>query len=188
MPHSVPKSSVPGPPAEVPAGRSIGRFFSIVPLAVWLGLAGLFGGVVGLGGFTFTYANGFSYLSNDPAACANCHIMRDVYDAWNHSSHKAVAVCNDCHTPHNLVGKYTIKALDGMRHSIAFTLGGFPEPIQIGTFDRNIAWDNCIRCHGDLVSQMLGYPAAAPSGAAPDGGEANLTDCLRCHSSVGHNQ
>jgi cytochrome c nitrite reductase small subunit len=30
----------------------------------------------------------------------NCHIMRDQFEGWSHSSHKAVAACNDCHTPH----------------------------------------------------------------------------------------
>ena len=26
-----------------------------------------------VGGYTFVYAKGYSYLTNDPAACANCH-------------------------------------------------------------------------------------------------------------------
>ena len=115
----------------------MGRFLGLFPIWIWLALAGLFGGLVGLGGFTFSYAQGLSYLSNDPRACVNCHVMRDVYDGWSHGSHKAVADCNDCHTPHNLlVAKYAVKALDGFKHSAAFTLGGFPEPIRITPFDR----------------------------------------------------
>lgn len=157
-----------------PPGKGPNWWLGLVPLWALLALAGLAGGVAGLGGFTFTYAQGFSYLSNDPRACANCHIMDDVYDGWSHGSHKAVAVCNDCHTPHNLVGKYAIKALNGFRHSSAFTLGGFPEPIQITPMDREIAYENCIRCHGDLVSPMA------------HAGEADPTDCLRCHRNVGH--
>ena len=27
----------------------------------------------GIGCYTFVYAKGYSYLTNDPAACANCH-------------------------------------------------------------------------------------------------------------------
>jgi hypothetical protein len=27
--------------------------------------------------YTFVYAKGYSYLTNDPGACANCHIMAD---------------------------------------------------------------------------------------------------------------
>ena len=37
---------------------------------------------LGLGLFTFGYARGSSYLTNDPAACANCHIMSEHYAAW----------------------------------------------------------------------------------------------------------
>ena len=59
----------------------------------------LLGIAVGICGFTFTYAKGGSYLTNNPAACANCHVMREQYDDWSKSSHRAVATCNDCHTP-----------------------------------------------------------------------------------------
>ena len=53
---------------------------------------------IGIGAYTFVYAKGGSYLTNDPAACANCHIMDEHYAAWQKSSHHAVAGCNDCHT------------------------------------------------------------------------------------------
>lgn len=71
------------------------------------------GVAAGVGGYTFIYARGASYLTNDPAACANCYVMRDQFDGWAKSSHHAVAVCNDCHTPHDLVGKYMTKGLNG---------------------------------------------------------------------------
>jgi len=144
------------------------------PLWTWLLLAALVGGVVGLGGFTFTYGKGYSYLGNDPRSCANCHVMRDVYDGWNHSSHKSVAACNDCHVPHELVPKYAVKALDGFRHSTAFTLDSFHEPIRPTNLSRNVARENCLRCHGELVESI-----------AYEGG-AHPTDCLRCHARVGH--
>ncbi|HEX6063808.1 MAG TPA: NapC/NirT family cytochrome c, partial [Longimicrobiales bacterium] len=60
----------------------------------------LLGMAIGIGAFTFVYARGSSYMTNDPAACANCHIMSEHYAAWTKSSHRAVAVCNDCHAPH----------------------------------------------------------------------------------------
>ena len=53
------------------------------------------GMVTAVGGYTFIYAKGYSYLTNDPAACANCHVMEDHYRAWMKSSHRAVAACND---------------------------------------------------------------------------------------------
>jgi cytochrome c nitrite reductase small subunit len=132
--------------------------------------------LAGLGTFTFTYAKGTSYLTDDPAACANCHIMREVYDSWSKGSHKAVAACNDCHTPHtSLVEKYAVKAINGVKHSTAFTLGGFPEPIRISPMDRDIALGNCQYCHAP-VTTLISHAGQAQQGL----------DCLHCHSRVGH--
>jgi cytochrome c nitrite reductase small subunit len=36
----------------------------------------LVGTTLGLGLFTFHYAKGTSYMSNDPLVCANCHVMQ----------------------------------------------------------------------------------------------------------------
>lgn len=142
----------------------------------WLGLllAGVAGGIVGLGGFTFAYAEGTSYFSDDPAACINCHVMRDVYDGWNHGSHKAVATCNDCHTPHYWPDKYIIKGINGWNHSVAFTTGNFPEPIQITPLNRRVTQETCLYCHGDMVVAISHEDSPDP------------TDCLTCHAGVGH--
>ncbi len=77
----------------------MGRVTGAVIAAAAIGVA------VGLGAFTFVYAKGASYLSTDSAVCANCHIMSEHFAAWQKGSHKA-ATCNECHTSHNLVGKY----------------------------------------------------------------------------------
>jgi len=63
------------------------------------------GVLTGLGCFTFQYAQGLSYFSNDPNACANCQVMRDYLDSWQKSSHHGRAVCNDCHSPHEPLPK-----------------------------------------------------------------------------------
>lgn len=162
--------------AKVPVQMRFGwqRVFARVPLWAWLAFAGLGGGIIGLGGFTFAYAEGASYFSNDPQACVNCHIMQEVFDGWNHGSHKAVAVCNDCHTPHTFPAKYVIKGINGWNHSVAFTTGNFPEPIRITDLNREVAQENCLYCHGDLV--------VAISHKASD----DPTDCLACHAGVGH--
>jgi cytochrome c nitrite reductase small subunit len=44
-------------------------------------LSVLLGIMTGLGVFTFRFAEGFSYFTSDPDACANCRIMRDYQDA-----------------------------------------------------------------------------------------------------------
>jgi cytochrome c nitrite reductase small subunit len=142
----------------------------------WSGLvvAAAIGLAVGVGGFTFVYARGASYLTNDPAACANCHVMREHYAGWLASSHRAVAACNDCHTPPGAVGKYLTKASNGWWHSVAFTTGRFPEPIRITPRNRAVTEQACRACHRDVVEAI-----AAPSGGA---GPA----CARCHAAVGH--
>ncbi len=153
----------------------LGAMATAVPFWAWLLVFAIAGGIVGLGAFTFTYAEGFSYLSDDPHACANCHVMREVFDGWNHGSHKAVAVCNDCHTPHtSIIAKYAVKAVNGFKHSAAFTLDAIPDPIRIVSFDREIAYDNCLGCHGSMVSAIAHVDNPAP------------TDCFVCHAGVGH--
>jgi cytochrome c nitrite reductase small subunit len=147
---------------------AVGGVFSVV-LATLVGVLG------GVGAFTFGYGKGASYLSNDPTACVNCHVMQGHFDSWQNSSHRHVAVCNDCHLPHNYVGKWVTKADNGFFHSLAFTLENFHEPIQIKSRNRRVTQQACLSCHAELVHQML--PAA-------DDGE-NLM-CIHCHSDVGH--
>ena len=65
---------------------------------------------IGTGGYTLYYAKGFSYLTDDPKACTNCHVMEPMYNSWQRGSHHAVTVCNDCHTPKNFFNKYLVKA------------------------------------------------------------------------------
>ncbi len=133
------------------------------------------GVAVGLGLYTFVYARGASYLTNDPAACANCHIMSEHHDGWIKSSHRHVALCNDCHTPHRLIPKYATKASNGFWHSFAFTSGEFPEPLRIKQSNRRVTEAQCRRCHAAIV--------AAIDGGHPGSGKL---ECLRCHGRVGH--
>jgi formate-dependent nitrite reductase cytochrome c552 subunit len=84
----------------------------VEPPAAVLILVVAVGFALGVDACTFVYARGASYLTNDPAACANCHVMRVQYDGWIAGSHRA-AVCNDCHTPPGPLGKHTTKALNG---------------------------------------------------------------------------
>lgn len=129
--------------------------------------------LLGLGVFTFIYARGGSYLSDDPQACVNCHIMNDVYNSWSRSSHQAVATCNACHVPHDFFGKWLSKARNGLKHSIAFTLQNFPEPIRISEVNHKILQANCIECHSIMVSEIVH--------------EANADRaCFACHRGVGH--
>ncbi|HEX7289136.1 MAG TPA: cytochrome c nitrite reductase small subunit [Candidatus Angelobacter sp.] len=142
-------------------------------------LAILVGAAVGIGGYAFTYAKGYSYLLNDPAACANCHVMRAQYDGWIKSSHHSAAACNDCHTPHNLVGKYAVKATNGFFHSFYFTSGHYPDNVQITSFDREVVESACRHCH-EAITQAID--------AGSIHGRARGIACTRCHLSVGHSE
>jgi cytochrome c nitrite reductase small subunit len=143
--------------------------------AVVLFLASLLGLGAGIASYTFIYAKGYSYLTNDAAACANCHIMREHYDAWVKSSHRAVAACNDCHTPPGLVGKYMTKASNGFWHSFAFTTGRFPEPLRIKSQNLDVTERACRSCHEDIVRAIEHL-----------GDRSGELSCVRCHADVGH--
>jgi cytochrome c nitrite reductase small subunit len=138
-------------------------------------LAIMLGVLLGVGAFTFGYGKGWSYLSHDPAACINCHVMQDHYDSWQNSSHRHVAVCNDCHLPHDFVGKWTTKGENGFFHSLAFTLQNFDEPIRIKPRNREVTQSACLHCHKSIVNDML---PEDPHGEAPS--------CVHCHTDVGH--
>jgi cytochrome c nitrite reductase small subunit len=139
------------------------------------GIALTLGAAAGLGCFTFVYGKGASYLGNDPNACANCHIMQDHLDAYVKSSHRAVATCNDCHTPPGFIAKYFTKAEHGFFHSLAFTTGNFHDPIEIKERSRRVTENACRKCHQDIVHDIDRTTASY----------GNIS-CIRCHSSVGH--
>jgi len=141
-----------------------------------LTLAVLLGLLLGVGLFTFNYAEGLSYFSSDPKACANCHIMNDQYDSWTKSSHHAAAKCVDCHLPHEIAPKLIAKADNGYRHSKGFTLNDFHEPIMITPRNSRILQDNCLACHGDFVHDILPGSSTDP----------DAIRCVHCHSTVGH--
>ena len=141
----------------------------LILTGVMVGLA------AGVGAYTFYYAKGYSYLSNDPAACVNCHVMRDNYTAWQVRPHR-FATCNDCHIPPGLVPKYATKAANGFLHSWAFTTGRFHEPIRIKSFNRAVTESACRHCHGAMVHDM----------ETVDRSREDRIRCLHCHSAVGH--
>ncbi|RPI55082.1 MAG: cytochrome c nitrite reductase small subunit [Acidobacteria bacterium] len=137
----------------------------------------LVGVVVGIGSYTFLYAKGYSYLTNDPRACANCHVMQDHFDAWTRASHRTVAVCNDCHTPSALVPKYLTKAQNGFWHSFYFTTGRYPDPLRMTPRNQRVTELACRTCHAEMTASI--------DPAHGDAGRLGL-QCSSCHNEVGH--
>ena len=168
-------------PASKPAAHSR-------PWLAWTAAMAV-GACVGLGGFTFVYARGYSYMTDDPVACANCHVMAEQLAGWSRGSHRSVAVCNDCHTPASVAGKYATKATNGFFHSYYFTFGGFPDPIQMTPRNRAITEAACLKCHAEITSSIaapMGRPIPASGQAAPGAHSGSGISCVRCHASVGH--
>ena len=147
----------------------------IAPAVIIVGL--IIGLAVGIGSYTFVYAKGYSYMTNNPAACANCHVMEEYYSAWMKGPHHTVAVCNDCHTPHNIVGKYVVKASNGFWHSFYFTSGHYPDVLEMKKRNVRVTEGACRHCHEDIVQAI-----------ETDPNHRMQLPCLRCHADVGHMQ
>ncbi|GAA4835847.1 cytochrome c nitrite reductase small subunit [Algivirga pacifica] len=140
------------------------------------------GAIVALGLYTAKVANVTSYLSDDPRTCINCHVMTTEYITWQHSSHRGVATCNDCHVPHdNVFKKYAFKAKDGLYHATIYTLRAEPQAIIMHEAGQEAVQNNCIRCHKEQVTD-------AKSVSWVDSHLSDRLDrtCWECHRETPH--
>lgn len=154
-----------------------------VPPPAWrLPVALLIAVGLGLGMAILHVSRATSYLSDDPTACINCHIMIPQYATWSHGAHGRVTVCNDCHVPHdNVFRKYWFKANDGLRHSWKFTFRLEPPVIRAIEESRVVIQENCIRCHGPMVRRVyLENPAYEQVT------DAHTRRCWECHRETPH--
>ncbi len=159
-------------PEILPGKNSRWRTTAVFLIAVFLGI----------GLFLAKEGEVVSYMSDNPEACVNCHVMTPVYNAWMHSSHREWANCNDCHVPHdNIVNKYFFKAKDGLYHASIFTLRAEPDVIKMQEASQKVVQDNCIRCHVQQVTQTK-YDGWIDNHAE------NRTErqCWSCHKEIPH--
>lgn len=153
-----------------------------LPLGVKLAVAGLAGALCGLALFLVHISNFFSYLSDNPKTCVNCHVMVPQYVTWFHSSHREVATCNDCHVPQdNIIKTYGFKAIDGMKHSVIFTLRAEDQAIMIGKMGKSAVQTNCQRCHRQLFEQASYLPQTLKNFHL-----RTERTCWECHREVPH--
>lgn len=155
----------------------------IIPPPKWrvpvLVLSGI---IAGLFCWLFYVSRAYSYLSDEPSTCVNCHIMATQYATWQHSSHREVAGCNDCHVPQdNFFSHYYFKAKDGLRHATIFTLRTEPQTIYIHEAGKEVVQQNCIRCHGPLLTDARMNARSTDMDIFRKG-----QHCLRCHREVPH--
>ncbi|WP_315352973.1 cytochrome c nitrite reductase small subunit [Phocaeicola abscessus] len=143
----------------------------------------LMGIIVGAGGLFLYMLRAHSYLTDEPSACVNCHIMTPYYATWMHSSHSRNATCNDCHVPHdNLVSKWFFKGKDGMNHVSVFLAKGEPQVIQAHEASSQVIMNNCIRCHTQLNTEFVKTGRIDYMMSQAGAGKA----CWDCHRDVPH--
>ena len=142
-------------------------------LPIFVGLIVL---VAALGVFAWA-TDAPAYLRHAPSTCNNCHVMDAQYENWYHAAHARVAVCTDCHLPHqNIVSYYIYKGYSGMKDVLSFTFKTYPVAIRATNQTDQIIQANCIRCHNDTVDNII-------AGAQPFD-----RYCWDCHCSVAHGQ
>lgn len=144
--------------------------------------------VIAIGFFIYLVnaSKALSYLSSDPKACINCHVMNTQYATWQHSSHKDIS-CVQCHLPtDSMVNKYISKARDGWNHSVAFTLNTYSNAIKISDDGARRVQENCISCHSNLVSTLMSN--ADKNHNFKEGEVRSGRKCWECHKSVPHGQ
>lgn len=158
----------------------------LLPSRIWKVFALVVLGVlVGGGGFFLYMLRAHTYLTDDPAACVNCHIMGPYYATWFHSSHARDATCNDCHVPHeNPVKKWAFKGMDGMRHVAVFLTRGEHQVIQANDASAEVIMNNCIRCHTQLNTEFVTTGRIDFMMSQVGEGKA----CWDCHRDVAHGQ
>jgi cytochrome c nitrite reductase small subunit len=141
-------------------------------IALLIGVLALLA-VIGVGLYVTDFT---AYLGNNPTTCNNCHVMDAVYESWYHGGHKLWANCSDCHTPHDLIPKYIVKAQSGFNHVSAFLLGHIPDAIRAKESSLQIVQENCIRCHEEAADNIINGPMAFDR------------YCFDCHRSVSHGE
>lgn len=159
------------------------KFLSYIPKKFITPLFILAGIICGLGAYIIYMSRAYSYLSDDPSACINCHIMTPFYQSWNHSSHAQWASCNDCHVPHdNVFSKYAFKAKDGLYHAAVFTMNAEPNVIRPREASYEVIMNNCIRCHTELNTEFVKTGMIDYADTQKGKGKA----CWDCHTEVPH--
>ncbi|MFT7004494.1 MAG: cytochrome c nitrite reductase small subunit [Sulfurimonas sp.] len=136
-------------------------------------------------GYIIYISKALSYLSHDPKACINCHVMNTQYATWQHSSHAREATCIECHLPtDSFIDKYIAKAVDGWNHSKAFTMHTYAHAIKISDDGAKRVQKNCISCHKSITSTLS--TNADKYHNFDDPYVENGRKCWSCHKDVPH--
>ncbi len=140
----------------------------------YLFFAAIAAAIIALGIFVFV-TDAPAYAGTSAATCNNCHVMDAQYENWYHAGHEHVALCVECHLPHqNLFVYWLEKGKTGLHDVYYFSTGQTPELIRAKPETRQIVQQNCIRCHATTVDEIVA------------GAQAFDRNCWDCHRSVAH--
>ncbi len=100
------------------------------------------------------YVPRFMHATSQSDYCASCHVMEPHYEDWFHSGAHHQVECVDCHLPNdNFVNHYVWKGINGIKDIVSFYSGMIPDPIKASDHGIKTIQGNCLRCHGEMVSQ-----------------------------------
>ncbi|MBI4861834.1 MAG: NapC/NirT family cytochrome c [Candidatus Riflebacteria bacterium] len=109
----------------------------------------------------------FEY-SESPGFCGRCHEMER--ESWERMGSHRRERCVECHLPNrHWIPHILAKGIHGTRDVVAYASGRIPDPIRLSEPGQRIVHDNCVRCHGAMVSRI-------------DAGRR----CFRCHRRSTH--
>lgn len=112
---------------------------------------------------------GMHKVTKEAEFCASCHVMDTVYREWQHSAHRNITNCNDCHTDQrNYATKTWSKVTSGTGHMYHNIFGDHNQMLKLK--DKETVQQNCLRCHADVVQ----------------GAVLMDDDCFRCHRTTPH--
>lgn len=118
------------------------------------------------------FSMGSYHAAGSSTFCLSCHSMQDAGAAWSRSRHKQFG-CIECHMPDsNIFAQFIYKAKVGMRDVYHETLRAYPAAIKVSGEGRDIASENCLRCHASTIEKT--FMAGASS------------TCLTCHQGLVH--
>ncbi|GHV03672.1 cytochrome c nitrite reductase small subunit [Campylobacterota bacterium] len=139
---------------------------------------------IGVFCYTLSVSKAFSYLSDDPKACINCHVMNTQYATWEHGAHGKTAACVSCHLPDKGIEKYIAKARDGFNHAYAFTFNTYDQAITISEDGASRVQANCVACHAEPAKTVLANASRNHTNGFSNSQEVGY--CWSCHRETPH--
>jgi cytochrome c nitrite reductase small subunit len=106
--------------------------------------------------------------------CGRCHVMEEQVSTYLHSPHANAANCGDCHDPHGLVTGSAFAAYTGTRDVYRVVTNTIPPEIRTTNLSKIVIQNNCLRCHGDIMSDI--------GNTSHNGGSY----CFHCHHEIVH--